>query len=412
MNAVHPPRPTDRRLRVLAVHRYYWPDTPPYATLLRRIVRRWRDDGHAVEVLAGQPSYKAVVANEKRPRLDEVDGIAVRRLDLPTEAGRPLVRMANAVRMSLAVAWRVATGKYDVVMISTVPQVLGAFAMALAARLTRTRFIYHCMDLHPEIGRLSGEFANAFVYRALMTLDRFSCCVADPVVVLSDDMHDALRSRPGGQGFRVEVLNNFSLPVEDGQATLPFAISDGAFTLLFAGNIGRFQGLEALVEAMGRLAHRGDIELLVLGEGARRTALEDIAWVNGARVRFVGQHPVAVAKEAMKRCSAAFIGLAPGVYRYAYPSKTMTYLEQGCPLLVAVEEDSSLARDVALNGLGMIVPGNDPAALSHAIETMASDPGTLAGMSRNALAFRDREFSEAGTLDRWSGLLRSGGVAR
>ena len=43
-------------------------------------------------------------------------------------------------------------------MASTAPPVVVGFAAALGARLTGGRFYYHCMDIHPEIGRLSGEF--------------------------------------------------------------------------------------------------------------------------------------------------------------------------------------------------------------------------------------------------------------
>ena len=52
----------------LAVHRYYWPDTPPYASMLRTIAAEWTGAGHPVDVLTSQPSYKPEANIAQRPR--------------------------------------------------------------------------------------------------------------------------------------------------------------------------------------------------------------------------------------------------------------------------------------------------------------------------------------------------------
>ena len=182
-----------RSLRVLAIHRYYWPDTPPYASLLRRIVSTWVTDGHSVEVLTSQPSYKAALENQRLPEEDTLDGAKVSRMKLPNESNKPLVRVWNALRLSLKIFRKALFGKrYDVIMVSTAPPVLAGFACAIIAKLRKTRFIYHCMDIHPEIGRLSGEFRNPVVFKVLQIMDRWTCSKANPVVVLSEDMKQAL----------------------------------------------------------------------------------------------------------------------------------------------------------------------------------------------------------------------------
>src|SRR5690606_33624762 len=126
---------------------------------------------------------------------------------------------------------------------------------------------------------------------------------------------------------------------------LPFQWPDERFVLLFAGNIGRFQGLDVLIGAMEKLRDRSDIRLVMMGDGAEKDRLARMSEEAGARVSFVGHHSVEVAKLAMRRASSGFVSLIPELYRYAYPSKTMTYLEQGCPVLVAVEPESCLAKD-------------------------------------------------------------------
>ncbi|WP_280551792.1 glycosyltransferase family 4 protein [Halomonas sp. 25-S5] len=395
------------------MHRYYWPDTPPYAAMLRRIVASWRDVGHHVEVLSSQPSYKGELDIAKRPRRDDIDGVSVTRLSLPAEAGRPLTRVVNAIRLGGAVIWRAMTRRPDVIMISTAPPVLGGAAAALAAKLTGARFIYHCMDIHPEVGKVSGEFAHPVVYGVLSRLDNWSCRRADPVVVLSRDMEKTLRQRRGGERLSIEVLNNFSLPAEKVLPDeLPFEWSDETFRVLFAGNIGRFQGLDSVVEAMGLLKGRDDIEFVLMGEGVAKEALQRKASEFGARVRFLGHQPVEIAKAAMQRADAGFVSLAAGVYRYAYPSKTMTYLEQGCPLIVAVEPESELASDVVAGGYGHTVPVDDSKALAELLMRLADDRSEAAGMRGRASEKAKDTFSEDVVLKQWVELLQSSEVER
>ncbi|MQM38529.1 hypothetical protein KBTX_02540 [wastewater metagenome] len=374
--------------------------------MLRRIVCRWRDDGHRVEVLSSQPSYKAGLENVRRPKGEHVDGVEVIRLNLPNEVRRPVVRIVNALRLGLALLWRTLSRRYDVIMVSTAPPVLGGAAAALAAKLTGARFIYHCMDIHPEVGRVSGEFAHPFVFGLLRKLDNWSCRRAEPVVVLSADMEATLRERPGGDRLSIAILNNFSLPSEGPIPTeSPFEISPDRFTVVFAGNIGRFQGLESVIQAMERLKESDDVEFILMGDGVAKAELEEKARKCGARVRFLGHQPVEVAKAVMREVDAGFVSLLPGMYRYAYPSKTMTYLEQGCPLIVAVEEESELAQDVSNQGYGYAVPVGDSEALARLLAELANDPSWRDEMRAKAQKKAAIDFSEAVMLEKWSSLL-------
>jgi glycosyltransferase involved in cell wall biosynthesis len=396
------------RLRILAIHRYYWPDSPPYASMLRRIVASWCEQGHQVDILSSQPSYKASADNHPRPRCETVDSATVNRLTLPSESGRPFVRLLNALRLSAAIIYTaVVKQRYDVIMVSTSPPVVAGFVVAFAAKLTKARFVYHCMDIHPEIGRISGEFGHPFVFNTLLKLDSWSCRQADPVVVLSKDMELALRERAGGENLRIQVINNFSLPDDEHNESgdVDWEYSGNKFILLFAGNVGRFQGLETLVEAMGQIKHRADIEAVIMGDGAAKKDLQSEAERIGARVRFVGLQPVQVAKQAMKQADVGFVSLVPGLYKFAYPSKTMTYLEQGCPLLAAVEAESQLARDVVENNLGCVVPNGCVSALSGMIQKMADKKNDLLTMRDSAKEFSEEVFLEQKILSTWARLI-------
>jgi colanic acid biosynthesis glycosyl transferase WcaI len=397
-----------RKLNILAVHRYYWPDTPPYAAMLQQIVQSWSQQSHSVEVLTSQPSYKNNVDHKRLPKIVLESGIEVHRMSLPNESGQPFVHIYNAIRLGFTILFKVLFKRYDVIMISTSPPVLGGWFAAIASKIRDSRFIYHCMDVHPEIGRISGEFSNPAIFSILSKMDNFSCRVANPVVVLSEDMARAIRSRVGCEDVKFEVINNFSLPANKNLSTeLPFMWNSDAFIILFAGNIGRFQGLDTVIDAMEKLRHHKRIEFIFMGEGAGKEGLQKRVTATGAHVRFVGQQSIEIAKAVMKKVDLGFVSLTKGVIQYAYPSKTMTYLEQGCPIIVAVEEESELVHDARFFGYGCFSQPGNADALAALFLRLSQDEKALRRMSKAAFLKAQKFYSMDVVLKKWSKLLTS-----
>ena len=66
-------------MRVVLVHRYFWPDTPPYAHILRAIAWTLAAGGHDVTVLTAQPSYNREQVAEAPAAEVLPDGVRVLR---------------------------------------------------------------------------------------------------------------------------------------------------------------------------------------------------------------------------------------------------------------------------------------------------------------------------------------------
>lgn len=396
--------------RVLAIHRYYWPDTPPYASLLREIVRRWSEAGHHVEVFSTQPSYKPELEIPRRPRTETLDGARVRRMTLPADRSGRIARLLNVVRFPVAVALQILIGRrYDVVMCSTAPPVILGWLTSLAARARGAHFIYHCMDIHPEIGALSGEFRARPVFALLQALDRGTCRRASRIVVLSADMRDALVARDPGIGDRIVVLNNFDLPTYESDQPSPLPRGERA-RLVFIGNVGRFQGLEALAEAVLTQSSNGAAaELVLMGEGAAKSSVAAVvARADPAvrdRVVLLPHGSAAAARALVGTADFGIVSLVPEVIRYAYPSKTATYLAEGAPILALVETDSELARSAIAGGYGLAVAPGDQVGLRTALDRVVAAAGE-GSMARNAREAWGANFSAEVLLDGWDDLLR------
>lgn len=399
--------------RILAIHRYYWPDTPPYASILRSIAREWVGVGHRVDILTSQPSYKPEVVSSA-PATEQLDGVTVRRLRMKPDRASRARRVFNVGWFPVAAAWRILVGRrYDVVMCSTVPPVLLGCAVSLAARLRGARFIYHCMDLHPEIGRLSGEFSREWVYGVLHRLELATCRRASAIVVLSEDMERAVLARDPTLADRIVVLTNFELPDfgDDAPASSPVPARPDRLRVVFTGNLGRFQGLEAVARAVLAAddAALADVELVLMGEGAAKAEIERLVASappkTADRVVLVPHGSSREVRALLGTAQLGLVSLTPEVIRYAYPSKTATYLGAGLPVLVAVEPDSFLARTVLDHRIGGLLPVNDEAGTRAVLADWAARRVELAAMAERAAAYWREECAAEQILPRWVELL-------
>ncbi|MCC7075667.1 MAG: glycosyltransferase family 4 protein [Acidimicrobiia bacterium] len=359
-------------MRILLVHRHFEPDTPTYARMLAHMARALAAAGHEVEVLTSQPSYHASRAARgergRPPRTERVNGHLVRRARMPGFAERS--KALGSLAFFLAVVWHLFTRRpYDVVSVATIPPVV----MGLCGRLAQLRgslFLYHCMDIHPEAAIAAGVLTDSPLTRLMRRIDAASCRAADLVVVLSADMARTMRARHV-RGDKVTVRNNFDVldvPLELDTVARPVPAEGDRLQLVFAGNLGRFQQLDVLCDAIDRASQDiPRLTILFLGSGAMEGDLRQRA--SRTPARFEVREPVSLA-DATALCAAAdlaVVSLAGGVVHSCYPSKLITYLRAGCRVLVVAEEGSELVDFVRANDLGTCAPPGDTDALAKAM---------------------------------------------
>lgn len=360
-------------MRITIVYRYFWPDTPPYAAMLRDISRWLAEAGHDVEVLTAQPAYKPELGIPRQPALESVDGVTIRRLPLLRENGGRITKALNAALFVAQAMLRLLRGdKPDIVWTATMPPVLQAFVMMTAAKLRLSGFLYHMQDIYPEVGIAGGVLANGPASRLLRWLDTRTLNRTDVNVVLSEDMKHVIEER-GASPRQIRVINNYAWG-RPARSQRPVSRAKGPARFVFAGNLGRFQNLEDLVEAFA-LVPSELAELHFMGTGRARSSLVAMVERMGLpHVRFHDHRPDDEALEFMQSCDVGIVSLTPGIYRYAYPSKTWTYMAAGLTMLAIVERDSELAKMITGRQMGSVAEWSDGAGkIGETIVRLASD---------------------------------------
>ncbi len=401
-------------MRIVLIHRYFWPDTPPYAHILRDIAMRLGETGHDVTVLTCQPSYNRSAVSRTAAREQLAPGVEVRRWSVLPDRRFTAVKAINLVLFCarLLIARR-RLGKIDVVMAASTPPIGVAKVGQWFAHLSGARFLYHKQDIYPEVVTAPGILRARRWASLLRWLDSRTDRAADRVVVLSEDMADTVAAR-GVKPDQIVVINNFDPWALDDPAdgdTVPSNEAGGTFRVVFAGNLGRFQNLETVMAAAIKLRDEEGIAFHFFGDGALRAQLEQQVAIGGFRnVHIHGYRPPAeVAKFLRTQADLGIVSLMPGVIRAAYPSKTLSYLRQGCPVLALVEADSALARTIDVAGAGFHAAPTDPEAVANTVRRLAERPAELLGARRHAADLYREQFSPERQLERWVGLFEDVG---
>lgn len=396
-------------MRVLAIYRHYWPDATPYARLLKSILEEQVCEGQQATVLCAQPSYNDIKF-ARQPLRETIGGVAIHRVALLPERKRlTALRAFNFLYfLARAVVHVVVMRKYDVIIANTHPPILMGLALRIIKLLTGTPYILHVQDIHPESAVLAKQLKASWLVRLLKKIDTGSYRRALRVVTLSEDMAQTLLQRDPTLASKITVLNNFG--VDDNAPTgcadhVDNAIND-QFQILFAGNIGRFQGLAQLVKALAVLGDKLPIEVVFMGAGSEVSQLQTLVQELGVKhARFVSYQRPEIATLSLKRANLGIVSLMNGGCGVAYPSKTMGYVTSGCPILAIVGPETQLAREVVQFDLGYVAAGNSPDEIADALRHAFHDRHRWTQVERRELASRGLElFGEKQAMRKWNRL--------
>lgn len=404
-------------MKIQLITRHYWPDQTPGARLHRAILEHLAQQGHDVRVFTAMPSS---TDNDRPPPPTKQHhrGVEIRRVRLLPERKRwTAIRLLNLVYFQMRAIWDACRCSAELLMVSSYPPVVPGFCVWLVHRIQGTPYIYHCLDVQPESATLVGKLRIPGLASCLRQLDLLTCERAAAVVTLSEEMAHTLRGR-GWHGQSIRLINNFhTRPLSQDERTansspaprhdlLP-EVTQHAFQVVFAGNMGSFQGLELLVDAAWKLRQRDDIQFVFMGAGERQAELEAQAGaLQGQTVHFIPFQPGDVATSVVRGADLAVLSLLPEIFATAVPSKTMMYLRAGCPMLALIEPDCELGRLIRQHALGVVPAVREAQVVADAIlATRDAAPQVTPAERQRIFKIGEALFGFDRTLDKWTRLV-------
>ncbi len=361
-------------MRILLVTQWFQPEQAYKGISFAKMLM---DRGHEVQVLTGFPNFptgKIFPGYKIRLFQKEVmDGVEVVRVPLyPSHDSSAVRRIANytSYAMSAAVLGPWLTKKPDLIYVYHPPPTSYIPAVVLKL-LYRVPVVYDIQDFWPDTLAATGfpGFNNKTILKLVDMYCKTLYKAANKIVVLSPGFKKKLIQKNVPED-KIEVIFNWAIdseitPSEPNRNLAQELGFTGKFNILFAGNMGPAQRLEAVLQA-ARITYmqQPEIQFVFIGGGIEADHLKKTASeMKLENVRFLARRPPSEIDQVLALADVLLVHLKDDpLFEITIPSKIQAYLAVGKPVLVAVPGDAADLVHQAKAGLSC--PSENPEQLA------------------------------------------------
>lgn len=391
-------------MRVLIVSCVFPPEPVVSAQTSAQIAEELVRRGDAVTVICSFPSRPAGRPypgySRKSFRREKTDsGVElVRCFSLVSSESRLVSRFLENISFGLTGGWEVLRFKRPAVIYVNTWPVFAAGILSLIARLRKIPLVISIQDVYPESivsqRRLS---ANGLLVRALQWIDGWIARQSQAIIVISESFAKIYRDSRGIESKKLHVVPNWvdhRTIFQNANPAVGFreaqSIPRDAFVVTYGGNIGMAAGTETLVEAFHSLQDLTNVYLVIAGEGSNLAACQSRAGELGLS-RIIFYTPWLQGETAWVLDAADLLVLPTRGQQSAasVPSKLVTYMLAGRPVIAQTLPDVELAGLVEQSGCGWIVEPDRPDLLADQIRdvrAMALDERVKRGQAGKLFA--------------------------
>lgn len=349
---------------------YYYPAQNSTSFYISRIIdacaKKWEDN---IRVFCASPNHDQELLVRSNIRIVRFSDSGFNKNTL---LGRLLKFLLLTLKFSVAALLHVKSN--DRVFAVTNPAFMLIF-LAFLRKIRHFRFILLVYDIFPEVlipGGLSNS--DSIKYRLALKIFNWAYNSADRIIVIGRDMQEVVENKIKDPSKVVFIPNwsdtehIISIEKKDNPILRRLGIEKG-FVFSIAGNMGRTQGLDNLLNALSLWNQDCNTAFLFMGGGAKEKNLRKEKETRGlTQVYITGWIPDEEQNAMLSACDVAVISLAEGMFGLSVPSKSYFNMAAGKPLLLIADERSEIARIIAENQIGWVVPPNNPKALAKTLD--------------------------------------------
>jgi colanic acid biosynthesis glycosyl transferase WcaI len=393
-------------MRVIVLSVNYWPEVTGIGAVTTYRAEYLASVGHDVEVCTTFPYYPDwKVPREysgKLGRKEKRNGVSiVRSYAYVPNRVTPLKRILFEASFIIGVTLRALMRKRpDVLLVISPPLGLTATAILLS-RLWSIPYVYDVEDLQPDSASDLGMLPK-WAVKLLYKVENVAYRHARLVSTLTPSMKQKIVDK----GFREDQVELFEprmddslidlLPEEGNEFRRRYDLGE-KFLVTHSGNMGVKQGLDVILDAAALNRADDSVLFLCVGNGSdcerikRRAAELDLG-----NVRFLPLLDAGDFRGLMSGSNVCLVTQQQSVSEVAFPSKIVTYLAAGRPIVASVNPECEVARITRESGAGQVVEAENPRALLEAIRTLRSTDLRKAG--ENARAYVSMRWSSERVL--------------
>ena len=333
--------------KVLILTQWFDPEPAQKGLLFSKEIKKNNFD---VEVLTGFPNYPGgkfyknfKISIYKR---EIIEGIIINRVILyPSHDNNFFNRCLNYVTfaISLTLFGLLKIKKPDIIYAYHPPLTVGLSAIILK-KFFNVPLVYDIQDMWPDSLEATGMVNSKKLQKIVSFFCDLVYKVSDKIIVLSPGFKSLLIKR-GVPSKKINIVYNWSNIINPSKKYKSISIrKKDKFHIIFAGNIGKAQSLETIIDAAEILMKKSSkVEFIIIGNGIELNKIKDkVTDRKLNNVTFVPRVPLNEIASYLKQADLLLIHLRnEKLFKITIPSKTQSYMSIGKPILMAVNGDAA-----------------------------------------------------------------------
>ncbi len=364
-------------MNVILINQYFYPDISATGQLLTDLAEDLTAKGIKITVLTSQNFY---LGGKKYPLYEIYKGIKIYRAKSPSLGKSNLIfRIADFLFFYLFLFINLMKiSDADIVLCLSRPPFVSIMGLVIS-RMKRAKFIYKVEDLYPD---LPEEFEvikpNGLVSKIGTWLTRFSLAKSDCIITLGQFMKKRLLGK--GIDKQIHVIDSWA----DQSEIYPFAKEDtrfykewnleGKFVVHYSGNMGMGHTFDMILEAASRLSVFNDIIFLFVGNGSRRSEIEEYVSKNRLNnIQIKDYVPREYLNNNLNCADVSLITLREKMVGIMVPSKLYGIMASGKPIIFVGPEECEIAHIIKQQQIGYVIENGDTDGFVEAIVNLKND---------------------------------------
>ena len=354
-------------MRILLVSQYYYPERFSVTDIAETLVKL----GNEVTVLTGKPNYgfQKILDEYKNVKYEEINGVKVHRVNVkPRKFSRiSIIRNYLSFNRTGKRFARHFKEEFDVVLSISLSPVISISPALLFARKHNIPCVLYCQDLWPESTVVTGAVKKgSLTYKILYEWSKAIYEKCDRIVISSPSFKEYFENE---LNIKDKVFNVVNQPILNSTKHSELIKYENKHNLVYAGNIGKLQLTDLLVEAM-KYVKTEDVKLHLMGMGSELNQIKEKIEKENLqdKVIYEGAYPIEKAEAYYVNADALVVSLKnEGYVGKTIPNKAIQYMKYGRPLLVVAQGDT---YDMLSKAKGFVFASEDPKDIAKAIDEL------------------------------------------
>lgn len=393
-------------MKILVVCQHYWPENFRVTEICEALVER----GHQVTALVGLPNYPTGIIPKEykhfKNRRQVRNGVEIRRC---FEIGRKPGKIGLAINY---VSYMVSAGikalflkrDYDVIYAFSTSPVLMSLPAALLRCFSQKKLMIYVLDIWPACLAAMNVTEGSALYAFMKRVSRWVYGKADQLIYSSKRFQGYLKAVHGIEVDDASYMPQFA----DDVFSQPLAPKPQTeeIHLVFAGNIGKVQAVEVLLQAAALLREL-PVVWHIVGDGSNYEACMQLARTLALDecVYFYGRRPLTDMPAFYAMADAMLVSMRDDIsVNDTLPGKVQSYMAAGKPVLGSIAGETPYVIEQA--ECGFCAPPDDPKAFANVVKRFLATPNR-AEMGARGRAYYNAHFTKEKHMDRLESMLKA-----